>query len=75
MKSSRTREERQIIARRIFEALCERYPDRYIALVERPKSTEPPPNADLDALPIQPLDAQSPITLSPSSKSAAIRGG
>jgi hypothetical protein len=41
MKSRRTREERQVIARRIFEALCERYPDRYIALVGQPGSTEP----------------------------------
>ena len=30
---ARTKEERQAVARRIFEALCERYPDRYIALV------------------------------------------
>ena len=29
----RTKEERQAVARRIFEALCEHYPDRYIALV------------------------------------------
>lgn len=33
---SLTKEERQAVARRIFEALCERYPDRYIALVEQP---------------------------------------
>jgi hypothetical protein len=31
-----TKEERRAIARRIFEALCEHYPDRYIALVEQP---------------------------------------
>ena len=31
-----TKEERRAVARRIFEALCERYPDRYIALVEQP---------------------------------------
>ena len=46
MKSRRTREERQVIARRIFEALCEHYPDRHIALVERPGSIEPTPTAD-----------------------------
>jgi len=46
MKSRRTREERQVTARRIFEALCEHYPDRYIALVERPGSIEPTPTAD-----------------------------
>jgi hypothetical protein len=34
-----TKEERRVIARRIFEALCEHYPDRYIALVERPGNT------------------------------------
>ena len=31
-----TKEEGQVVARRIFEALCEHYPDRYIALVEQP---------------------------------------
>ena len=41
MKSRRTREEQQVIARRIFEALGEHYPDRHIALVERPGSIEP----------------------------------
>jgi len=46
MKSRRTREEQQVIARRIFEALCEHYPDRHIALVERPGSIEPTPTAD-----------------------------
>ena len=33
---ARTKEERQAVARRIFEALCKHYPDRYIALVEQP---------------------------------------
>jgi hypothetical protein len=28
-------------SRRIFEALCERYPDRYVVLVEQPGSTKP----------------------------------
>ena len=32
--TSLTKEERRAVARRIFEALCEQYPDRYIALVE-----------------------------------------
>jgi hypothetical protein len=31
-----TKEERRAVARRIFEALCEYYPDHYIALVEQP---------------------------------------
>jgi hypothetical protein len=30
-----TKEERRAVARRIFEALCEHYPGRYIALVEQ----------------------------------------
>jgi hypothetical protein len=34
-----TKEERRTLARRIFEALCEHYPDRYIALVEQPGNT------------------------------------
>jgi hypothetical protein len=38
-----TKEERRAVARRIFEALCERYPDRYIALVEQPGNTGVPP--------------------------------
>jgi hypothetical protein len=29
-----TKDERQAVARRIFEALCARYPDCYVALVE-----------------------------------------
>jgi hypothetical protein len=33
---ARTKEERQAVARQIFEALWEHYPDRYIALVEQP---------------------------------------
>jgi len=36
---ARTKEERQAVARRIFEALCEHYPDRYIALVEQQGNT------------------------------------
>ena len=31
-----TKEEGQAVARRIFKALCEHYPDRYIALVDQP---------------------------------------
>jgi hypothetical protein len=37
---SLTNEQRRAVARRIFDALCEHYPDRYIALVERPKNTD-----------------------------------
>jgi hypothetical protein len=36
---SLTKEERRAVARRIFEALCEQYPDRYITLVEQPGNT------------------------------------
>jgi hypothetical protein len=39
--TSVTKEERQVVARRIFEALCAHYPDRYIALVEQPGCAEP----------------------------------
>jgi hypothetical protein len=46
MKSHRTKEERQVIARRIFGALCTHYPDRYIALVERPEGAETTPDAN-----------------------------
>jgi hypothetical protein len=35
----RTKEERQAVARRIFEALCTYYPDRYIVL-EQPKAPD-----------------------------------
>ena len=45
---SLTKEERLFVARRIFEALCAHYPDRYIALVDRPKSAEPSPSATSD---------------------------
>jgi hypothetical protein len=38
--TSLTKEERQVVARRIFEALCTHYPDRYIALFEQPGSAE-----------------------------------
>jgi hypothetical protein len=35
---SLTTEERRAVARRLFQALCAHYPDRYIALVEQPVS-------------------------------------
>ena len=38
---SLTIEERRAVARRLFEALCAHYPDRYIALVEQPGSPNP----------------------------------
>jgi hypothetical protein len=37
----RSIEERRAVARRVFEALCERYPDRYITFIERPGTEEP----------------------------------
>ena len=40
-----TKEERRAVARRIFAALCERYPDRYIALVEQPGNAGVTPTA------------------------------
>jgi len=44
MKTLR-KEEQRAVARRIFEALCERYPDRYIALVEQPGNAGVTPTA------------------------------
>ena len=37
MKAQLTQDERRVIARRIFAALCTQYPDRYVALVEEPR--------------------------------------
>jgi hypothetical protein len=36
-----TKEERQAVARRVFEALRARYPDRHIVLVGQPGCAEP----------------------------------
>jgi hypothetical protein len=33
-----SQDERRAVAQRIFAALCARYPDRYIALLERPRA-------------------------------------
>ena len=33
---SLTIEERRVVARRVFAALCAHYPERYVALVEQP---------------------------------------
>ena len=41
MRKSLTIEERRAVARRLFEALCAHYPDRYIALVEQPGNANP----------------------------------
>jgi hypothetical protein len=41
MRKTLTMEERCAVARRLFEALCEHYPDRYIALVEQPGNANP----------------------------------
>ena len=35
-----TKEERRVVARRLFEALRVHYPNRYISLIERPVSTK-----------------------------------
>jgi hypothetical protein len=35
-----TKEERRVVARRLFEALRVHYPNRYITLIERPVSTK-----------------------------------
>ena len=34
--TSLTRDQRRAVARRVFAALCARYPERYVALVEQP---------------------------------------
>ena len=35
-----TKEERRVVARRLFEASRVHYPNRYISLIERPVSTK-----------------------------------
>jgi hypothetical protein len=42
-------EDRRVVARRLFEALCTRYPDKYIALIQpHDVANGPsPPEADL----------------------------
>jgi hypothetical protein len=45
----RSIEERRAVARRAFEALCERYPDRYVTLIERPGTEEPGPDGPTQA--------------------------
>jgi hypothetical protein len=37
----RSIEERRAVARRVFEALCAYYPDRYITFIERPGTAVP----------------------------------
>jgi hypothetical protein len=38
MNARLTKDERRAVAKRIFEALCAHYPDRHIALFERPQA-------------------------------------
>jgi hypothetical protein len=45
---SLTIDERRAVARRLFEALCAHYPDRYIALVDQPGSPNPTATAFVD---------------------------
>ena len=45
---SLTIDERRAVARRLFEALCAHYPDRYIALIEQPGSPNPTATAFVD---------------------------
>jgi hypothetical protein len=45
-------EERRAVARRLFEALCAHYPDRYIALVEQPANANPTAKINSWASPI-----------------------
>jgi hypothetical protein len=41
--------ERRLVARRLFEALCAHYPDRYIALIEQPGSPKSTATVFLDS--------------------------
>ena len=45
---SLTIDERRAVARRLLEALCAHYPDRYIALIEQPGSPNPIATAFVD---------------------------
>ena len=45
---SLTIQERRAVARRLFEALCAHYPERYIALIEQPGSPNPTATAYRD---------------------------
>ena len=47
--TSLTIQERRVVARRLFEALCARYPNCYIALIEQPGSPNPTATAFLDS--------------------------
>jgi hypothetical protein len=39
-------EDRRVVARRLFEALCVRYPDKYIALIQPRDVVNEPPAAE-----------------------------
>ena len=46
MDARLSQDERSAVARRIFAALCAHYPDRYIALSERPRLGSSSPEPD-----------------------------
>jgi hypothetical protein len=41
MNARLSKDERRVVAQRIFAALCAHYPDRYIAFVEQPGHAGP----------------------------------
>ena len=47
MSARLSKEERRVVAQRIFATLCAHYPDRYIALFERPQVGTGSPQRDL----------------------------
>jgi len=50
IEQSPAQNDRRVIAKRVFDALCEKYPDRYIALIAEP----PLPELVVRTIPAQP---------------------
>jgi hypothetical protein len=56
--------DRQAVARRLFDALCVQYPDKYIALVQPPDvASNLLPAPEIDDTQKAPASPQKPITL------------
>jgi hypothetical protein len=41
-------DDRRLVAKRLFDALCEKYPDKYIALIQPRDEPTPPSNLPED---------------------------
>lgn len=52
IEQSSDQNDRRVIAKRVFDALCEKYPDRYIALIAEPPPL--PPELATGRTPVQP---------------------